>query len=120
MSKKREVVLAIALAMAMTMVFYSMNDSFYLDYRIAIMKYAQNAELMPGEDIPLDMYVSFIENKIIKIGYTDVNVKFIGEDLPGFENEIFIKAIPPQSPVYRLFRITPKTITYSYTFINRK
>ncbi|MFY0516561.1 hypothetical protein ACOMCU_01835 [Lysinibacillus sp. UGB7] len=118
MGKIRIVTLSIATVVAVVAWIYSMNDAYYSNDRIAIAKYAQDAELMPGKDVPLKHYVSYIENKMNKIGYKDVKVKIKGEDLPGIENKIFIEAIPPQSPLDWLFRVTPDTITYSYKFIN--
>lgn len=119
MRKKIRAILAFSsLVLVVIMGCYLMNGSYYSNDRIAIMKYAEEAEMMPAKGVPLKHYVSYIENKMNKIGYKNVNVKITGEDLPGIENEILIEAIPTQSPLDWLLRVTPDTITYSYKFIN--
>lgn len=118
MKKMRIAILSIVTFVVAVALIYVTNDGYYSSDRIAIVKYAQDAEMMPSKEIPLEKYVSYIENKMNKIGYKDVNVKITGEDLPGIENEIFIKAVPRQSPLDWMFGITPDTITYSYKFTN--
>lgn len=97
---------------------FTLNESHYSNSRMEMLFYARDGSLIESSDLSRDYYVNKLKEQLENKNFENINVRFIGKNLYGFENIILIEGTPPATSFDKLINRNIKPIRIEYKFLN--